>query len=83
MVNTLQKIKKYREDKDSINDEIILINRKIAKLNRRIKRRNKKIEKINNKLNLICKHKWVPNFAFYNVYDRPKYCEICGLEKYY
>ena len=78
---TLGKINKYKEKKLLLDDESRIIYIKINKLNNKIKRRKNKKEKINNKLRIICQHKWVPNLPFYNIYDRPKICEICGIDK--
>lgn len=77
----LKKIKNYKEKQLILDEESRLIYQKITRLNNKIKRRKNKKEKINSKLRNICQHKWVPNFAYYNVYDRPKICEICGIDK--
>ena len=58
-----------------------IIFKRIERLKRKIHRRNMKKQKIRDTLLVICKHQWVPNLAEYNVYDRPKYCKICGIDK--
>ena len=76
------KLNNYKEKKKLLNEEkksYIYENRETQK--RKIKRRNTKIEKIDDKLLKICKHKWVPDFGNYNIYDRPKICEICELTR--
>jgi hypothetical protein len=75
------KVLKYNEKKDLLNQENKLLYIKIERLKKKIKRRDTKIEKINNKLLLVCEHKWVPDYSGYNVYDRPKICEKCNLNK--
>ena len=76
------KVKKYNERKDLLNQEKRLINIRIERLRKKIKRRNAKIEKLDKKLLIVCQHKWVPDFANYNVYDRPKICEKCNLTRF-
>lgn len=78
---TMTKINKYKEKKNILDDETRIFCIKIEKLRKKINRRKMKKEKLNDKLRIICKHKWVPNFPYYNVYDRPKICEICGIDK--
>ena len=75
------KILKYKEDIKLLDLESRVLYQKINKLKRKIEKRQMKKTKITNKLLVICKHEWVPNFAEYNVYDRPKYCKICGINK--
>lgn len=77
-----KKVQKYNQKKDLLIQETRIINLKIERLRKKIKRRNNKIEKIDKKLLLACEHKWVPDFAGYNIYDRPKICEKCKLTKF-
>ena len=75
------KLNNYKEKKKLLNEEKRVIYMKIERLKKKIKRRNTKIEKIDDKLLKTCKHKWVPDLANYNIYDRPKICEICELTR--
>jgi hypothetical protein len=77
-----KKVQKYNQKKDLLVQEKRLINLKIERLRKKIKRRDNKIEKIDKKLLIVCEHKWVPDFSGYNVYDRPKICEKCKLNKF-
>ena len=81
MTQQNEKIVKYKEDIKLLDLESRVLYQKINKLKRKIDKRQMKKTKITNKLLVICKHEWVPNFAEYNVYDRPKYCKICGIDK--
>lgn len=75
------KIVNYKEKIKFIDFEKRVLLSKIERLKKKINRKEMKKQKITNKLLIICKHEWVPNFALYNVYDRPKYCKICGIDK--
>ena len=75
------KIENYKEQIKFLDSENRLIFKRIERLKRKINRRNMKKKKIKDTLLVICKHQWVPNIAEYNVYDRPKYCKICGIDK--
>ena len=77
-----KKVQKYNQKKDLLIQETRIINLKIERLRKKIKKRNNKIEKIDKKLLLVCEHKCVPDFAGYNIYDRPKICEKCKLTKF-
>ena len=81
MTQQNEKILKYKEDIKLLDLESRVLYLKIDRLKRKIDKRKMKKTKITNKLLVICKHEWVPNFAEYNVYDRPKYCKICGINK--
>ena len=78
---TLTIIKEYIDKKNDLKNETYKYMKKINKLKRKIERRKTKIKEINLILYKTCSHVWVPNFAEYNVYDRPKYCKICGIDK--
>jgi hypothetical protein len=75
------KINKCKEKIKILDLEKTIIYSKIEKLKKKLRRREMKKTKIKNKLLVICKHVWVPDIASYNVYDRPKYCKICGIDK--
>ena len=76
-----EKIENYKEKIKFIDSERRILFKRIDRLKRKINRRNMKKKKIRDKLLILCKHQWVPNLAEYNVYDRPKYCKICGIDK--
>lgn len=76
-----EKIENYKGKIKLIDSENRLLFKRIDRLKRKINRRNMKKKKIKDTLLVICKHQWVPNLAEYNVYDRPKYCKICGIDK--
>ena len=76
------KVKKYKEKKLILTEEKRIIYLKIERLKKKINKRNTKLEKLDNKLLKVCQHKWVPDFANYNIYDRPKICEKCNLTRF-
>ena len=78
---TLNKIKKYKDKKDILKLESNLIYKKINRLKAKIETKKKKQDEIDKNLLKICIHKWIPDIANYNVYDRPKYCKICLCDK--
>jgi hypothetical protein len=75
------KIENYKEKIKLLDSENRLIFKRIDRLKRKINRINMKKKKIRDKLLILCEHHWIPNIVEYNVYDRPKYCKICGIDK--